>query len=194
MQSEAFYDTIKPMFGGRLTQPQIDGIEAIINGCNQFGVTDKRMVAYVLATPTWETGKTMQPVSENGKGASHTYGKMIKQNGQPYTTPNFIYYGRGYTQNTWYENYQMLSMQPYAKTKGWDFLNHPELLLTVEPSAWATIHCMWHGSYTGVGLTHYFNDQETDYVNARKIINGLDQAQTIAGYAQTYFKALSLPS
>lgn len=174
-----------------LNQNQQNGVNAIKEACIKYSITDNRMVAYILATAYWETGQTMMPIEEYGKGVGHKYGQKIKQSGQPYVEPDFIYYGRGYTQNTWFENYEMLSNQSYAKQQGWDFLNHPELLLEVEPSLWATIHCMWHGLYTGVGLSKYFNDTTEDPINCRKVINGLDQADRIAGFYQD-FKATIL--
>jgi hypothetical protein len=42
------------------------------------------------------------------------------------------------------------------------------------------------GMFTGVGLDRFFNDQREDYINARKIVNGLDRAELIAGYAQKF--------
>ena len=183
-------ESILPLFRGSLSDKQSQGLQAIIDACAQYQVTDQRMIAYILATAYWETARTMQPIEEFGKGAGRAYGRMIKQSGQPYTTPDHIYYGRGHTQNTWYENYEMLSNQSYAKTQGWDFLNNPELLLTMEPSLWATIHCMWHGSYTGVGLSKYFTADATDWVNARRIINGTDQAENIAEFAQAFYQYL----
>jgi hypothetical protein len=45
---------------------------------------------------------------------------------------------------------------------------------------------MRQGSFTGVGLSKYINADKCDYVNARRIINGTDKAQTIAGYATKF--------
>jgi len=191
-QTLAFYNAVKPLFANQhLSQKQIDGIEAIISGASTYQVSDKRMIAYVLATAFWESGETMQPISEYGKGEGHPYGGKIKQSGESYLLPDEIYYGRGHTQTTWFENYQMLQNQAYAISKNWRILEQPDLLLTMEPSVWAMYHCMWHGSYTGVGLSHYFNETTTDWINARRIINGTDQAVRIAGFAQTFFKALN---
>lgn len=161
---------------------QKEGLQAIIDGCARYLVTDKRMVAYILATAYWESGETMQPVEEIGKGAGHRYGSMFKQSGEPYTTPPFLYYGRGLVQVTFYENYEMLQNQSYAIAQGWKFLTDPTLLLEMEPSVWAMVHCMYHGSFTGVGLPKYFNAQVTDPLNARRIVNGTDQADRIAGF------------
>jgi len=175
----------------QLTETQKQSVQDIVDACTKYGVTDKRMMAYILATAYWETGRTMLPIEEYGRGAGHKYGHKIKQSGEPYETPDHIYYGRGFCQTSWYENYQMLSDQAYAKQQGWDFLNHPELLLLMEPSVWAMIHCMYHGLYTGVGLPKYFNDTVTDPVNARKIINGLDKADMIAGFYAEFIDLLS---
>ena len=108
----------------------------------------------------------------------------------PYTTPDKLYYGRGHTQNTWYENYEALTKAAKAAGHPWDFLNHPELLLQMEPSIWATFHGMKSGLYTGKRLLRYFNDTEEDWRNARKIINGLDRADLIADYGRAFFTAI----
>jgi trehalose-6-phosphate synthase len=45
------------------------------------------------------------------------------------------------------------------------------------------------GIFTGKNLSNYVSDTAQDYFNARQIINGHDQAETIAGFA-TRFKAI----
>jgi hypothetical protein len=42
---------------------------------------------------------------------------------------------------------------------------------------------MRKGCFTGKKLSDYINQNGSDYVNARRIINGTDQADKIAGYA-----------
>lgn len=193
MASKHFYDTIRPvLFPAGLHQSQVDGIEAILKACAV--IADQRQVAYILATIYHECQKTMQPIEEDGKGHGHDYGKMLKRGGGegkriPYTTPNQIYYGRGYVQLTWYENYAIQS-----KLLGVDLLNHPELALQPEIAAKILIHGMTKGDFTGHTLSQYFHDAESDYLHARKIINGMDCAELIAGYAHTFFSALIEPS
>jgi len=50
---------------------------------------------------------------------------------------------------------------------------------------------MRNGIFTGKRLADYIHDEECDYVNARRIINGLDSADRIRGYAELFEQALS---
>ena len=171
------------------TAAQLQGIDATLTA---GAITDTRQLAYILATAYHETAKTMQPIEEYGKGKGKPYGEKLKYGGGPnkrvaYSTPDKLYFGRGHTQNTWYETYEKLTAH---NTNGWDFLNNPELLLTMQPSVWATFYAMTTGLYTGRKLSQYFNDTVTDPVNARKIINGLDKADMIAGYYEKFMECL----
>jgi predicted chitinase len=189
--TKEFYDDVRPMFGGHMAQSQIDGIETILKATTDAGITDERKVAYMLATVFHECAKKMQPINEFGKGAGHPYGEKFKMGGGPghripYSTPDKLYYGRGYVQLTWYENYENMGRLLHI-----DLLNNPEMALEPSVAAAILVKGMTGGLFTGVGLGKYFNDEVTDWVNARKIINGLDAAQTIAGYAQVFYKGLT---
>lgn len=196
MDRTSFYDSIRTsLFKGNMSVKQVEGIDAFLGEWQRQGLTDARWLAYMLATAYHETAKTMQPIEEFGRGKGRPYGKKLKMGGGPgkripYTTPDKLYYGRGHTQNTWFENYQALTKAAAKTGHNWDFLNHPELLLTMEPSVWATFHGMQTGLYTGKRLLHYFNDTMEDWVNARKVINGLDKAALIAGYGKAFLSAL----
>lgn len=191
-----FFDTVRPaLFNGAMSQGQVHGMEAILREWEAQGLTDNRWLAYILATAYHETAKTMQPIEEYGKGKGMDYGKKLKMGGgrgkrTPYTTPDKIYYGRGHTQNTWYENYNALTKAAAKQGKEWDFLNNPELLLQMEPSIWATFYAMKAGLYTGKKLADYFDVDTEDWVNARRIINGNDKAELIAGYGKKFMAAL----
>jgi len=190
--TKQFYDVIHPMlFSHGLSERQFQGIEAVLGVCADSNITDNRQIAYILATIYHECDKTMQPIEESGKGAGYDYGKKLKRGGGPghrfpYTTPDQIYYGRGFVQLTWYENYEAQS-----KILGVDLLNHPELALDPSIAGKILIHGMTKGDFTGHMLSQYFNQDTTDYINARKIINGLDCAQLIAGYAHTFYTGLT---
>jgi putative chitinase len=49
---------------------------------------------------------------------------------------------------------------------------------------------MINGMFTGKKLKDYFHDVSADWVNARRIINGLDRANDIAAYAKKFLAAL----
>jgi putative chitinase len=57
-----FFDHVRPMFGGRMTQAQVEGCEAILKAMQGDRVS---WCAYALATAFHETGKRMSPNAEN---------------------------------------------------------------------------------------------------------------------------------
>lgn len=200
MDRKMFYDAVRTsLFKGTLTDKQVEGMEALLNEWDKQGLKDTRWLAYIFATTFHETAKTMQPIEEFGKGKGRDYGQKLKMGGGPgkrvaYTAPDKIYYGRGHTQNTWYEVYDALTKAAAKTGHNWDFLNSPELLLTMEPSIWATFYAMQNGMYTGRRLLVYFNDSTEDWVNARRIINSLDCADLIAGYGKAFYAAIKQAS
>lgn len=50
---------------------------------------------------------------------------------------------------------------------------------------------MKEGIFTGKKFADYFSPTKEDWVSARRIINGLDKANTIAGHAKKYYGAIS---
>ena len=132
-------------------------------------VTDIRWAAYMLATTKWECGDTWRPIEEVGKGKGHSYGEPV--NGH-------VYFGRGFCQLSWAGNYSNMGNVLHV-----DLLRRPELALD-PPVAYRIMSVgMRNGMFTGVGLGRFINDHLCDYVGARKIINGIDQAERIAGFA-----------
>nr|WP_273728229.1 hypothetical protein [Brucella gallinifaecis] len=93
--------------------------------------------------------------------------------------------GRGYVQITWKVNYEKA-----GKVLGVDFLAKPELLLKAEYAAPIIIADMVEGWFTGKKLSDYITLQKSDFKGARRIVNGTDKADLIAGYAREYDKAL----
>lgn len=183
------YNNIRKAFG-KLSTKQVEGFEAIFSEFEKQKLTDKRHLAYMLATIWHEVAKTMQPIEEFGKGKGKKYGKRVWYNGKQYDDVPHIYYGRGHVQNTWRDIYEKLTAAAKKQGYNWDFVNDPELLLNMEPSIWATFYAMQSGLYTGKKLSDYFNSRISDPRNARKIINGTDKAILIAGYYDKFLKCL----
>jgi putative chitinase len=176
-----FFDTIRrTLFGGSLTQSQVDGINVILAMWEtRTDFTDLRWLAYMLATTKWETAHTMQPIEEYGKGRGRKYGEPDPATGQ-------TYYGRGYVQLTWHDNYAKM-----AALTGVDLVGHPELALEPKIAAMILFDGMRDGTFTGLGLHYFFNGTADDPVGARRIINSLDHAEDIATIHRAFLEALS---
>lgn len=182
------FDNIRKSFG-KLTTEQVEGFTAIFDEWEVAEYTDLRWLSYMLATVWHETNKTMQPIEEYGKGKGRPYGKKIKHSGVAYLI-NVIFYGRGFVQLTWYENYQLM-----GRLLGIDLLNHPELALVMRNAVKIMFEGMTKGSssfgdFTGRCLEQYFNDKTNDPIGARKIINGTDKASLIADYHNEFLKSI----
>lgn len=183
----SFYKKIRTNLFKTLSQSQVDGLNNILSHwTTKYANQDKRFLAYILATVYHETAKTMQPIEEFGKGNGRAYGGKVKMNGKKYTTPNQLYYGRGYVQITWYENYEK-----FGKILNINLLENPNLALNKSIATSILFIGMFEGLFTGKKLSDYFNLIKNDYVNARRIVNGTDKANLIAGYATEFFKSLN---
>jgi hypothetical protein len=166
---------------------QMQGMNAILDEWESKPslYLDKRWLAYMLATAYHETAKTMWPIEEFGKGSGRLYGHKIKQSKEPYETPDRLYYGRGFVQLTWYENYEK-----FGKKLKIDLLEVPTLALSLPISTKIMFIGMTQGLFTGVNLARYFNDQREDWVSARKIINGIDKAELIGNYGKKFLNCV----
>ena len=162
-------------FGGALSQSQVDGMNYMLDVFERdYNWPDLRWLAYAFATAYHETAFTMQPVKEYG-GQSYLQSK-----------PYYPYYGRGYVQLTWEDNYRKMGSKLSVNMLG----DHKDRAL--EPSIAAAVMYvgMRDGDFTGKKLSSYFSSTINDPVNARRIINGTDKAQTIAGYHDKFLAAL----
>jgi len=181
-----FFSTVRTtLFGGKLSQDQVDGLTAILNAWPEGH--DARWVAYSLATAYHETGRTMQPVRETFaktdaearlKLKSRAYAREDRETGH-------AYYGRGLVQLTWRVNYEEWSVE-----LGVDLVNKPDLALDMDNAARILVGGMMKGTFTGKTLARYFNEITDDTRNARRIINGTDRAADIAGYHHQFLDAL----
>lgn len=189
---------VRAIFGGKLSQEQVDGLNIILDTVNssEFNVKDKRIAAYILATSFWETGRTMQAVKEKTDKTGEAYffrmydikgsrPQVAKRLGNLYPGDGVKFAGRGQVQLTGRTNY--FNMGNYLKL---DLINNPDLLLDTKVSARVLVHGIIEGSFTGVSINRYVTNLKTDYVNARRIINGVDKANEIANIATQFEKAI----
>lgn len=178
---KAFFDAFKQTLDPTLSQLQVNGLEFLLGHFEADTVwTDKRYVAYALATIYHETAGSMQPVEEGYYLGSQ---KKIKafQEGLRY----FPFFGRGYVQLTWRKNYQKA-----GEALGIDLVDHPEKALEPEVAYQVLTLGMFQGWFTGKKFADYINIDKTDYLHARQIINGMDKAALIAGYARHFEQML----
>lgn len=169
----------KDFFRGALDAPKKEGILAILNACDKAAITLPNQVAYVLATAYHESAGHMRGIDEFGHGRNHKYGAMDPETGK-------IYFGRGIVQLTWRDNYRRFS--PIA---GVDLVHQPELANRLDISAKIICFGMKRAMFTGVGLDRYIVPGHADFLNARKIVNGLDASVKIADYAVRFSNLLS---
>ena len=182
-----FFNSKKILFNGKFKQSQVDGLNAILDEWeNNYSSKDDRWLAYMLATAHHETDRRMQPIEEYGKGKGRPYGKNIKMNGTRYNDTANLFYGRGFVQLTWYENYQKAG----AKL-GLNLIKNPEKTLELPVATKIMFLGMMEGWFTGKKLSQYFNSTTEDVYNARRIINGTDKANLIADYAYDYYSCIS---
>jgi putative chitinase len=84
MDRKKFFDTVrKTVFNGKLTGQQVAGMEAILDACDEYVVSDLKHRASMLATPMIETGGSFEPIVEslNYKASALVpkFGKRITQ-------------------------------------------------------------------------------------------------------------------
>ena len=183
------FDMIRQIFGGKMSQPQVDGVNHIIEMWNRYGDGDNRKLAYLLATTAWETAYTMQPIPERGgKNYFAKYepdtkiGKML---GNTLPGDGYKFRGRGYVQLTGRRNYNRA-----GKAVGLDLVKDPDLALMPEASGRILIIGAMEGWFTSRKLSDYINHTGCDFIACRKIINGLDKADQIAGLASMFARAV----
>lgn len=184
---KSFFDTIRrTLFDGKLTAGQTAGIVSILDEWEAHHADkDLRWLSYILATVHHETDRTMAPIEEYGKGKGRKYGGHVMMSGKAYTSDLPLYYGRGHVMLTWYENYEK-----FGRLLHLDLLHHPELVLTMPVSIKILFIGMMDGLFTGKRLSDFLDSTESDWINARRIINSTDKATLIADYAMRYCAAL----
>ncbi len=180
-ESAVFFRTLREegLFS-RLSQSQVDGINAKITAFKQakFPLS---WAAYAMATSYHETGKRMQPVKE-GLGVSEEY---RRKNFRYYP-----YYGRGDVQLTWKENYERADRELGLQGK---LLENLDLALDPDISAKILVEGMKEGWFSkGRTLAKQLPNNEgtiEEFTDARRMINLMDKATSIAGYAMKFQQA-----
>lgn len=168
----------------------------IYSWARKIGMKDKRQIAYVLATVKGEC---------NFKNIKEIWWEKRKY-WQPDPETRQCYYGRWYIQLTLKGNYQAYTkiIQNSHLTfkdnqgnvlKNIDLVNNPDIILqSNDLAAFILVHWMHCWNPCGKKLSNYIHDDQCDYKNARRLINGdvVKNGDKFAGYARRYEEQLNL--
>lgn len=152
----------------------------IVAACRAEGLL-RNQTAYVLATAHHESGayKYMReiwgptPAQKKYEGRKDL-GNTVKGDGKKFM-------GRGFVQITGRRNYT-----DWGKRLGIDLLKEPTLAEQPAVAVKILVQGMRLGTFTGKKLADFISVDKSDFRNARKIVNGMDKADLIAGYAKQF--------
>ncbi len=185
---DTFFQMYEAAFAA-LSPPAASGLGALLASLEEDpDVSNVRWAAYMLATVKHECADRWQPIEEFGKGKGRPYGQPVTVTDADGTQFTNRYYGRGYVQLTWKLNYDKMSK---ALDLGNGLVLHPEHALEPQTAYRIMSYGMRQGSFTGKNLQDYIHDDICDYFQARRIINALDRAALIQGYAETFENLLN---
>ncbi len=173
----AFFAAVRKVTGS-LHPVQVEILNALVATATSWPTS---WLAYGLAT-AWHEAR-LKPVEEIGKGRGRPYGRPGKHGGQ-------IAYGRGLPQLTWDYNYEKADEElELGGALIGDYSKALDPTITVQ----ILVMGMEEGWFTGKSLGDYLPaDRGTlaQFTAARRIINGTDRAEMIAGYAVQFQDAV----
>lgn len=171
-----FFDGLR-----KVTKPldstQVQIINALLTTAAHWPVGH---MAYGLAT-AWHEAR-LRPIEEIGRGKGHEYGKVNQTGKAPY--------GRGLVQLTWHSNYERADGELHlggTLASNYDRALEPDIAVKI------LVRGMEEGWFTGKKLSDYIPSQvgtHDEFVRARRVINGTDRAELIAGNADAMKAAL----
>lgn len=190
-----FFDSCRAgIMGPTLDNDEVSGASAILAAMNGAPLS---WTAYALGTAWLETANTLHPIKEYG-GSNYFFRMYDKAGQRPKvaaalgnTQPGdgALYCGRGYVQLTGRRNYTLAQ----AKT-GAGLIDNPDLAMRPDVAAKIMRFGMSQGWFTGKQFADYLPAgrpaSRDEFKAARRIINGKDRANDIAGYALAFQAAL----
>ncbi len=196
-----FFDFLRrnDLLGPTLSTDEVTGLNALTGA---FAEADWPIAfaAYGLATAYLETAHTMLPIKEMGGEAyfrrmydiTGTRPKVAAALGNTQPGDGVLFAGRGYPQLTGRTNYAKADTQLGL---GGALLRNPDLAMRPDIAAKIMVRGMQFGWFTGRKLADYLPIASKATIGqfrpARKIVNGSDRADDIAGFALVFQDALA---
>jgi putative chitinase len=196
----AFWDVLRAtnVLGPKISDEEFSGTRALLAAF--AGTMPLGWAAYGLATAWLETAGTMHPIKEIG---GETYFRRMydiegarpekaRELGNLTPGDGARFAGRGYPQLTGRNNYAKATAKLRALGFDVDLVANPDDAMRPDVAAAIMVWGMREGWFTGKRLNDYINNSptRTQYVNARRIINGTDRAGDIADAAVVFERAL----
>lgn len=203
MNREAFFAAIRPAFGNRLSQPQVAGMEAILDASIDAGVTDAHHVAHVLAHVRRETGGYMSPIKEtvmpSHKDKNPSDAEVMQRLERAFARGKLPWvkkpywrdgaFGRGPIQITHWRNYEKI-----GRAIGVDLRGNPDLAMDPTIGGKIAVIGMRDGLFTGKKLADFRFPAALDAPpksNPRRIVNGQDGSDAeVAKFHRQFHAAL----
>lgn len=126
---------------------------------------------------------------EEKYGAQTLRGKRL---GNKFLGDGELFAGRGLVQLTGrrnYERYRVKLTEHFKKLVPLD--TQPDLACETEYSLFIIVDGMIEGEFTGHRLSEYIWEEVTDFFNARRTVNGTDDAQLLADRARRELKEMA---
>lgn len=186
----AFFNAYAARFGELKPAARAALSTLIDNFIQEQGPTDVRQVAYLLATVRFETAATFQPLHEFGsdQDMERRYGPgspIGSRLGNSAIGDGVRYAGRGYLQLVGKNNYAAAT-KALGLSGPDDLVANPQRMLDPRIAYLVLDWGMRSGRLTGKKLGDYVGGSKADYLSARRVVNGMDHAQTIATEAKTF--------
>lgn len=177
MNRTIFFHVIRPLFGS-LSAVQVRRIEAVLDGLEARSIPAPH-AAYILGTAFHESDR-FKTLEEYASGDAYEgrkdLGNTKKGDGRRFK-------GRGFVQITGRRNYA-----DWSTRLGVDLTENPQWAERLDYATDILIDGMMLGTFTGKKLGDYM---PSDYVGARRVVNGQDKADLIAGYSRSFREALA---
>lgn len=189
-----------------LSGPQRLGIEGLLDAWERLGDDSPERLAFVLATARRESAGSFQPVREAARCGNdeacreRAIGDLLARRaakaGQPpranYALPatnGQRYYGRGYVQITFAENYRLA-----GRKLGLPLEAQPDLALSPEVAGAVLIRGMLEGWFGArKPLATYIGPGQLDFTGARSTVNpGSPNKSVTAAYASDLLACIRL--